>query len=214
MAVVFPPILLITDPAYSDGHTSRTIARVATELPPGALAVQLRMKEKKPGDVLARAKDLRRLTEGLGVPLVINGDAVIAAEVGADGVHLGRGAVSIAEARRTCGPDIFVSVSAHDVDDVRRALIEGATAVLVSPIYASPGKGKARGSKALREAKDIGKDRLLVYALGGIESDNAGRCAAAGADGVAVIRALLAAKDVAAEARALYEPFARRVPRN
>lgn len=207
---VFPPLLLITDPAYSEGHTSRTIARIATELPAGAFAVQLRMKSAKPGETLTRARELRRITEGLGVALVINGDPSIAAEVAAEGVHLGRGAPSIDEARRTCGPDVFVSVSAHDAEDVRRAVIEGANGVLVSPIYASPGKGKARGSKALREAKEIGKERLLVYALGGIEVDNVARCAAAGADGVAVIRALLGAKDVAADARALYEPFAKR----
>lgn len=207
---VFPPLLLITDPAYSESHTSRTIARIATELPPGAFAVQLRMKSAKPGDVLARAREVRRITEGLGVPLVINGDPVIAAEVAAEGVHLGRGAPSIDEARRTCGPDVFVSVAAHDDEDVRRAVIEGATAVLVSPIYASPGKEKARGSKALRAAKEIGKERLLVYALGGIEAENVARCAAAGADGVAVIRALLGAKDAAEAARALFAPFAKR----
>jgi thiamine-phosphate pyrophosphorylase len=107
---------------------------------------------------------------------------------------------------------VFVSVSAHDGDELRRALIEGANAVLVSPIYASPGKGKARGSRALREAKDIGKDRFLVYALGGVEADNVARCHAAGADGVAVIRALLGAKDPAAAARALYEPWRSRKP--
>lgn len=209
MSVVFPPLLLITDPSYREGHTSRVIARVATELPPGAFGVQLRAKGIKSSELLSRARELRRLTEGLGIPLVINGDPAIAAEVAADGVHLGRGAPSIDETRRTCGPDIFVSVSAHDDDELRRALIEGANAVLVSPVYASPGKGKARGSRALREAKDIGKDRFLVYALGGIEADNVGRCHAAGADGVAVIRALLGAKDAAAAARALYEPWRR-----
>lgn len=207
MPPTFPPLLLITDPAYRDGHTARTIARVATELPPGALAVQLRAKKATPAELLTRARELRRLTEGLGVALVINGDPAVAAEVGAEGVHLGRGAPSIDEARRTCGPDIFISVAAHDDEALRRAIIEGASAVLVSPIYTSPGKGKARGSRAIREAKEIGKDRFLVYALGGVEAENVARCHAAGADGVAVIRALLGAKDVAAAARALYEPW-------
>lgn len=212
MALSFPPLILITDPSFRDSHTSRTIARVATELPAGAFAVQLRAKGIKPSELLTRARELRRLTEGLGVPLLINGDPGIAAEVAADGVHLGRGAPSISEARRTCGPDIFVSVSAHDDDELRRALIDGANAVLVSPVYASPGKGKAQGSRAIREAKDIGKDRFLVYALGGIEVHNVARCHAAGADGVAVIRALLGAKDAAEAARALYEPWRVRTP--
>ncbi|MBK6690864.1 MAG: thiamine phosphate synthase [Myxococcales bacterium] len=211
MALTFPPLLLITDPAYGDAHTARVIARVATELPAGAFAVQYRAKGKKPADFSARARELRRLTEGLGVPLLINGDPATAAEVGADGVHLGRGAPSVADARRSCGPETFVSVSAHTADELRRALIDGANAVLVSPIYASPGKGTARGTAALREAKDIGKARFLVYALGGIEADKVSRCRAAGADGVAVIRALLGAKDVAASARALYQPWAKGV---
>lgn len=209
MAVSFPPLILITDPAYGDAHTARTVARVATELPPGAFAVQYRAKDKKPADLLSRARELRRITEGLGVPLLINGDPAVAAEVAAEGVHLGRGAPSIEEARRTCGPEVFISVSAHDEEELRRALIEGANAVLVSPIFGSPNKGKAKGTKFIREAKDIGKERFRVYALGGIAADNVARCRAAGADGVAVIRALLGAKDIAAAAKALYEPWSR-----
>ncbi len=208
MRVKFPPLLLITDPSFGDAHTARTIARVATELPPGAFGVQFRSKDKKPADFMARARELRRITEGLGVPLLINGDPAVAAEVAADGVHLGRGAPSIEEARRTCGPEVFVSISAHEDDELRRAVIDGADAVLVSPIFSSPGKGKSRGTRFLQDAKEIGKDRFLVYALGGVEANNVARCRAAGADGVAVIRALLGAKDVAAAARALYEPWA------
>jgi thiamine-phosphate pyrophosphorylase len=211
MPIKFPPLILITDPGYGDAHTARTIARVATELPAGSFAVQYRAKDKKPSEFLSRARELRRLTEGLGVPLIINGDPVVAAEVAADAVHLGRGAPSIAETRRTCGAEVFVSVSAHDGEELRRALIEGANGVLVSPVFASPGKGKARGTRALREAKDIGKDRFLVYALGGVEVENAARCHTAGADGIAVIRALLGAKDVAETARALAKPWSRAV---
>ena len=211
MRVKFPPLILITDPSFGDAHTARTIARVATELPAGAFAVQFRSplkKEKKAPAFMARARELRRITEGLGVPLLINGDPAVAAEVAADGVHLGRGAPSIEETRRSCGPDVFISISAHEEDELRRAVIDGADAVLVSPIFASPGKGKSRGTRFLEEAKVIGKDRFLVYGLGGVEAKNAARCRAAGADGIAVIRALLAAKDVAAAARALYEPWA------
>ena len=94
------------------------------------------------------------------------------------------------------------SSPAHDDEDVRRAARAGATAVFVSPIFESPGKA-ARGVEAIRRARELAPALILV-ALGGIDEESAPACRAAGADGVAVVRALLDAPDPERVARSLW----------
>ena len=112
----------------------------------------------------------------------------------------------VADARRVAAA-AWVSVAAHDDADVERARELGADAALVSPIFTTPGKGEARGEVALRHARAIAGGAMAVYALGGVDQSRAGLCRDAGADGVAVIRSLLASADPAAEARAIVGAF-------
>jgi thiamine-phosphate pyrophosphorylase len=200
-------LVLITDPSFSPAHTDRVIAAVAAAVPRGAFAVQLRDKQATPEAFRARALVLRELTRSLGVELFVNGSAEVARDVGADGVHVPGGS-SIAEARRILGAEGHVSAAAHDDDDVRRALAEGADAVLVSPVFPTPGKGAPRGLGAIASACAIAaasesQRPLAVFALGGIDGENAKLCFEAGAWGVALIRALLAAADPAVVAMAI-----------
>jgi len=125
----------------------------------------------------------------------------------------------IASARRLLGEHIIVTAAVHDDEEVRAAVEGGATGVLVSPIYPVPGKGEARGAAAIAAAVAIGRAAasgapLRVYALGGVTAANAAECAAAGANGVAVIRSLYDAaarggEAVSAAALALAAPFSR-----
>jgi thiamine-phosphate pyrophosphorylase len=101
-----------------------------------------------------------------------------------------------------------VSAPAHTDQDVDVAARAGAHAILVSPIWSTPNKGVPRGLEALRAARARVGGGLLVVALGGVDGSRAAACKEAGADGVAVIRALLNARDVAMEASRLAEPFA------
>ena len=217
MAFIGPCVFMVTDPGFADDRIVRCIEAAARSLPPGALAVQLRDKRRSRASLRVFASRLRRITRDLRAWLFINGDACLARDVGADGVHLGRGASTVEATRRICGGRILVSVAAHSDDDVRRALVAGAYAALVSPIFPtrSPSRLEAaanktpRGLEALRAARAVVGARMRLYALGGITADRAGGCAKAGADGVAVIRALLDAADPARAARALYDPWDR-----
>jgi thiamine-phosphate pyrophosphorylase len=107
-------------------------------------------------------------------------------------------------------------MAAHDDDDVRRAAEGGADAVLVSPVFAtrppSPyaAAKAARGVGAVASARRSSPQSLAVVALGGVTEDNAAQCVAAGADGVALIRALLGRAEPACAARAIHDAFARR----
>lgn len=204
-----PIVVLVTDPRYSEARVDAVIRTVARELGPGRLVVQLRDKAAPLAELARRARGLRDVTREVGAWLVVNGSVDVAVDVGADGVHCPNRA-DVARARARLGSEAFVSVPAHDDDDVRSAVALGVSAMLVSPIYASPGKGAPRGEDALRRARAIvdrtlgsaatGVDvvarstavvRPLIYALGGVTVEHVPAVLHAGADGVAILRGLL-----------------------
>jgi thiamine-phosphate pyrophosphorylase len=213
---------------FDDDVIIRCIRLVASALPDEWLCVQLRDKRRAPGGLRSFASQLRQVTRDVGASLVVNGDARIARDVGADGVHLGsrtlerseradpdinaRAAGSVSDARIVCGARAWISVAAHSDDDVRAAADGHADAVLVSPVFptrtVSAGlltAKEARGLDALRSARTISAGRVAVYALGGVTPDNARACMKAGADGVAMIRALLQSAQPVRAARALHD---------
>lgn len=212
-----PAIVLVTDPRFTLSRTTDVIRAAARAVRPYGVvfAVQVRDKTALPAAWLERARALRDVTADEGVPLVVNGSVADARDIGADGVHFASDVpllVEAGEARRVLGADTIVTAAAHADDDVRRAVDAGVTAVLVSPIYESPGKGPPRGLEALRTARALtrgliedgaSRPRVRVYALGGVRAHDAADCASAGADGIAVIRALLDAEDPALVARDL-----------
>jgi thiamine-phosphate pyrophosphorylase len=218
-------LLLVTDPAWPDETILATVDAVASALAPGSFGVQLRDKEREIVPLRLFASRLRVLTRAKNASLFINGDAMLARDIGADGVHLGGDAMSIAEARRICGASGWVSISAHTDHAVRTAVEEGADAALVSPIFptrspyairesgtrrptSAPASTKVpRGIDALRSARALADDRVLIYALGGVTHHNARACIDAGAHGIALIRGLLGSADPAWIARAIHDVF-------
>jgi thiamine-phosphate pyrophosphorylase len=142
------------------------------------------------------------LHQGTGFFLSIKRDVLLGKALGAQGLHLGGGPFDpelVAHARRE---GLVVSAAAHSEADLRDATRLGISAVLVSPIFAVPGKGPERGLGALTEARRLAPD-AAVFALGGITPATAAACYEAGAHGIAVQRALLDATDPVAAARAL-----------
>jgi thiamine-phosphate pyrophosphorylase len=213
-----PRLILITDPSFGDDVIVRCVRAVARVLPRGAFAVQLRDKRRPRIALRVFASELRQVTRSVGAKLFVNGDAVVARDAGADGVHVGGGGLDgqVAAARAVVGPRAWISVAAHGDADVVRAAEGGADAVLVSPVFATrppslhaPSKA-ARGLDAIRSARRRAPDSLAVYALGGVTADNAAQCVAAGADGIALIRAVLGHVEPACSARAIHDAFARR----
>ena len=190
--VFAPRLILITDPSYADEHVDAVIETVSRAIEPSAFAVQLRDKTASPGRLRTRAIGLRRLTRDLGVGFTVNGDAGLAHEVGADGLHLPSSSEAVAFG--------WVSVAAHQDADVTRAVAAGANAALVSPVFATPGKPPPRGTLAIARVAHL---PLIIYALGGVDASNVGACASAGAYGVAVIRALLEAADAGEVAKVI-----------
>ena len=156
------------------------------------LSVQLRDRDLPVRELLRLGQVVRAVTRAIGASMIVNDRVDLAILLEADGLHLGRASVSVAEARRLLGQGAWISMSAHSVEDVLAAAAAGANAVLLSPIFASPGKGAPIGTGALVQARAaLAKEgrSMKLYALGGVSLETAGACLEAGADGVAAIRA-------------------------
>ena len=151
-----------------------------------------------------RIRALREWLRARGVPFLINDDVDLALACDADGLHVGQGDLPCAEARRRLGPQRLVGVSVSTVAEAAQAMRDGADYLGVSPIFSTPTKPDApaptglAGLCAIRAAV-----RLPLVAIGGIHAGNATDVLAAGADGIAVVSAILAAPDPRAAAQAL-----------
>ncbi len=207
-----PRLILVTDPSFGDDAIVQCVERVARALPSGALAVQVRDKSRAPSSLRVFAGRLRVVTRAVGAALLVNGPPDLARDVGADGVHLASGAASVATARAVVGRQ-WIFVATHSDEDVRRAARDGADAVVVSPVFASRPPGgfgpakRGRGVAALRAARAVAGG-APVFALGGVDEHTAPACRAAGAYGVAVMKALLGGAFPGRSARAIHDAVA------
>lgn len=196
----FPPrgLYAITQ---TEGKTiAQVLAEVDAALRGGAVVVQYR--DKQPLDAARLARELLVVCHAYQVPLLINDSVELAAEIGADGVHLGRDDGDIAAARTALGSHAIIGVSCYnDVDRATRAERAGADYVAFGRFFAS-------GSKPLAAPADIATLSLAkqtlnvpIVAIGGILPDNAGQLLAAGADLLAVIGGLFDAEPLPAARR-------------
>ena len=196
-----PSLVLVTDRNATAGRDLGDV--VAAALDAGLPAVQLRDRDLPGRPLLALAERLRGLTARAGALLLVNDRADVAVAVGADGVHLGGASMPVDVARRLLPPSALVGVSTHAVGEVADATADFA---FFGPVHATPSKaafGPPQGVARLREAVAVA--RIPVLAIGGITRVHIPDLLAAGAAGVAVIRAILSADDPGSATRALLE---------
>ena len=195
-------IYLVTDRAQTNGRPLLDV--VIAALRGGVRAVQLRERGLETRALLELATALRRATRAVGAALLINDRVDVALACEADGVHLPGHSFAVAEARALLGPGRLIGVSTHHPDEIAAAAAAGADFAVFGPLFATPSKaayGPPLGLDALARARAAAA--LPLFAIGGVDRTNAAAVCAAGADGVAVIRAVLAAADPAAAATAL-----------
>ncbi|MFY2762713.1 thiamine phosphate synthase [Arenimonas sp. MALMAid1274] len=187
--------------------TRRLLDRVAEVIAEGPVLVQYRNKTASPARRREQAGELMPLCREYGVPLVINDDWRLAAELQADGAHLGRDDGALAQAREALGPHAILGASCYDqLPLAERAAAAGASYLAFGAFFASATKPGARRAD-LSLLRDSAASGLPRVAIGGITPDNAGGLVAAGADLVAVIGSIFDAPDPAAAARALRDGF-------
>ena len=195
-------LYLITDRSQSTGRPLKETIREALE--GGVRAIQLREKDLPDEELFRVALDLRTLTREFGSHFLINSRTDVCREVGADGVHLGRFGISIAQARHELGSSCLIGYSAHSVSETLIAEKAGADFVTFGPVFHTPSKadyGDPVGLVTLEEA--CSTLDIPVFALGGVKQGNIPDVMAAGAKGIALISAIIAAQDPRAEAFSL-----------
>jgi thiamine-phosphate diphosphorylase len=193
-----PRCMLIV--AVAEVRERRTAVEAA--LAAGVDAVQLRDRRAGGRALLEAAAALRAATRAAGAALLVNDRVDVALAAGADGVHLPAAALPTAAARRLLGPEAWIGRSTHAPAEAEAAAAGGADYVVLGPIYATPSKaafGEPLGPGALAAAGA----RVPLVAIGGITPERVAEVRGAGAYGIAVVRAVLAAPDPGAAARAL-----------
>ncbi len=171
----------------------------------GISAVQLREKDLSTKDLYMLAKKLREITKRLGVNFVINDRVDIALAVDADGVHLGWQSLDVGIVRKMIGQEKLIGFSAHNLQEAKKASIEGVDYISISPIFGKSCKDyfmKPLGVIEMRKIKE--QVDIPVVALGGINEANVTEVLEHGADGVAVISAIFLSKNPKQTASRLY----------
>lgn len=175
------------------------VARAAAAEQGGATMVQLRLKDV---DGRTLVEVARALVTALTVPLVVNDRADVALAAGAAGVHLGADDVPARVLRPALPRGFIIGASVGSEDEVPNAV--GADYVGIGPVFATASKSDAGDAIGIGEfARLAGLAGLPSVAIGGMTADNAAALMAAGARGVAVIRAVFAAPDPSSAARSL-----------
>jgi thiamine-phosphate pyrophosphorylase len=177
-----------------------TIAEAAAA---GADMIQLREKKLNDRELLERARNVRRWTRKAGVLFIVNDRPDIARLVEADGVHLGQDDMPIKEARRIVGPDLLIGVSTHNIEQVRQAVLDGASYLGVGPTFPSTTKdfGEFAGLEFVRQA--AAETSLPQLVIGGVNVETLPAAVEAGAKRVAVSAAVCQADDPRATVVAL-----------
>jgi thiamine-phosphate pyrophosphorylase len=162
----------------------------------GAGLIQMRDKEDVSRDTAARAaQTFRRLADTYGALFIVNDDPSLAAELGADGVHVGQDDVPVPEARALLGSDAIIGLSTHSEAQVAAAQDSGADYISVGPVWETPTKeGRpAVGLELVSYAAE--NSNLPFFAIGGIDATNVGEVLGAGATRAVVVRAIRDAED-------------------
>ena len=190
-------LYVITDEQLSNGRSHIEIARFAIE--GGADVIQLRDKTASSRKLYEDAIAIRKITRDADVSFIVNDRLDIALAVDADGVHVGQKDLPAKVARRLIGSDKILGVSAETVEQAIQAEQDGADYLGVGPIFEArstkPDAGEPMGLVLLREIQC--RCKIPVIAIGGINQQNASETIQAGADGIAVISAIVSAQDIA-----------------
>ncbi len=169
----------------------------------GAGLIQLREKHWPTAKLVETGRELRRLTREAGVLFIVNDRVDVAMAVEADGVHIGQQDMPLEIVRKMVGPDMVVGVSAGTPAEARAAERSGASYIGVGPIFPTATKKDARPPRGLQLLGEIRRATSLpIYAIGGIKVHNVASVIKAGADGAAVISAVVGADDITEAARA------------
>ncbi len=187
-------LYLVTDRKLARGRSLVDLVWAAVR--GGVTCVQLREKQCCSREFLELALSLKEVLTPGNIPLIINDRLDVALAAGAAGVHLGQKDIPLLRAREVAGDRLIIGISAESLEDAVLAEKGGADYIGVSPIYSTPIKtdtAESLGLEGLRQIRQMVK--LPLVGIGGLNKENAGRVIRGGAEGVAVVSAIVATQD-------------------
>lgn len=188
-------LYVILDPSVRPDRSLRDALVQSAQA--GAGIFQYRNKTASMKEAHEEALSLRKLAAELGVLFIVNDRCDLALAVDADGVHLGQGDLPLDLARKVMGPEKLIGISTHNPDQVLAASAGKPDYLGFGPIF-KPGSKQDHdpvvGIEGLRAIRAL--TSLPIFAIGGITVENVGEVIQAGANGVAVISAILKAPDI------------------
>ncbi|MCP4682349.1 MAG: thiamine phosphate synthase [Desulfobacterales bacterium] len=195
-------LYLVTDRGLSMGRTTLEIVEAAVH--GGVTCVQLREKDCSTREFVNQALLIKDFLKLKKVPLIINDCLDVALAIGADGIHLGQSDMPFSLAKNIVGDTLVIGISAESLSDAIQAEKEGADYIGVSPIYKTPTKTDTApplGLKGIEEIRAVVD--IPIVGIGGLNETNAREVIKSGADGVAVVSAIVSADDPETASRTL-----------
>lgn len=187
-------VYAVTDRSWLNGQTLES--QVEQAIQGGATFIQIREKQLNDTDFLEQAKKIKKITNQYHVPFVVNDNVSVAIAVDADGVHVGQKDMEAGEVRKKLGQNKIIGVSVQTVEQALSAQKNGADYLGVGAVFSTSTKLDAsevsfETLKQICDAVDI-----PVVAIGGINAQNILQLKKSGIDGVAVVSAIFAQKDI------------------
>lgn len=184
----------ILDENYSQGLAAAEIIEAFLENNISSFIV--RNKEMSEKNFEKYIQEIALMKNEMDFDFIIHGRVDLVKEFGALGVHLTAESMSIAEARQTLGSHKLIGYSAHSIEEVKKAKIEGADYVFLGAIFKTPKKHANHPILGLETLCDACQLGIPVYAIGGIHPNNLAEIKKTGVWGFAALRALYDNRDV------------------
>lgn len=193
------PLYLVTSPEVD------LLSIVEAALQGGLKLVQYRDKQADDMTRFELAQQLQALCQRYDALFLVNDRVDLALAIGADGVHLGQQDLPIAVARQILGPDSIIGRSTTNPSEMAKAIQEGADYIGVGPVYETPTKaGKAAAGLSYVEYA-ASHSPIPWYAIGSVDQHNLSSVITAGAQRVAVVRAIMQAASPTEVTRTMLE---------
>ena len=194
---------------YTDQYSYLDSIRLA--LDGGCRWVQLRMKDASIHDFLRIGKEVRRLCDSYQATFILDDHVELVRELGADGVHLGKKDMPVAEARKILGNDYIIGGTANTFDDVKMHYEASANYIGCGPFrFTTTKQGLApvlglEGYRSIIAQMSAEGIDLPMVAIGGITAEDIPAIMQTGVSGIALSGAVLRAADPVAEMKRLTE---------
>ena len=184
----------ITDRHWLNGQTIEEQVREC--LDGGATILQIREKHMSDEEFLEEAKSIQKICKEYNVPFIVNDNTKIAAEINADGVHVGQSDMKATKVRDLVGENTILGVSASTVEEAVQAEKDGADYLGVGAVFSTSTKDDADSVTHAQLKEICDAVSIPVVAIGGITHDNMTELEGSGICGISVISAIFAQKDI------------------